>query len=79
MTLQAGGYSVEVENVNGWAFLHSFKGKGKELKRFVSCVLGSLECPAMVTAKGTKARFYARLGFVDTGEETNGNKVMVRF
>lgn len=81
MTFSSENYKVQVEDVNGWAFVHSFTGNGpaEELKRFAKTVVSSLECPTVTCVDGeAKARFYSRLGFVDTGETLNGHRVMVK-
>jgi len=85
VTFEGGGYSVKCQDVNGWAFLHSLKGKGEAatLSEFLDAVMETLRqqgdpVVACTAERSSAKRLYQRLGFTALGERWNGHEVFVR-
>lgn len=82
MRFEGAGFRVSIDSVNGWAFLHSFEGKGnaEALQQFVGAVsLALSDCTVFCTVdKPSHAKFYERIGFKDTGSQIGGSVVMSR-
>lgn len=83
MKLEAGGFAITADEVGKGLFLHSLTGSGgpKELQSFLRSASIALDDALLfcTTSRGAAQKLYARMGFVETGEEMEGHTVMVRF
>ena len=81
MTFAKAGFRLECEDLGRSLFLHSLEGNGgpAEFAKFLVCVLAAVgDRVLFVTVRTRAERLYKRLGFVETGEDVGGHKVLVR-